>query len=164
METVAAEAAARPRRDAGGGGGRDRRRPLPSGSSSCEKGSRSSRPRRDEIARQALAATLRERLRRSLPEPPLDPGRLEQEAALWPPTASDVAEELQRLEGHLDQFGELLATSDEPVGKTLDFLTQEILRELNTLGSKSRDLRSTREVLDMKAEIEKIREQVQNVE
>ena len=52
----------------------------------------------------------------------------------------------------------------EAVGKTLDFLSQEILRELNTLGSKSRDLLSTREILEMKAETEKIREQVQNVE
>ena len=53
---------------------------------------------------------------------------------------------------------------DEPVGRTLEFIVQEIFRELNTLGSKSRDLTSTREILDMKAETEKIREQVQNVE
>jgi uncharacterized protein (TIGR00255 family) len=71
---------------------------------------------------------------------------------------------LQRLEGHLEQFARLLATSDEPVGKKLDFLAQEILRELNTLGSKGRDLQMIREVLDMKSEIEKIREQVQNLE
>ena len=77
---------------------------------------------------------------------------------------ADVAEELQRLRGHLDQFDTLLAKAPEAVGKTLDFLTQEILRELNTLGSKSRDLLSTREILEMKAQTEKIREQVQNVE
>ena len=94
---------------------------------------------------------------------PIDPGRLEQEAALIADRA-DVAEELQRLSGHLDQFDGILAGGKGSVGKTLDFLTQEILRELNTLGSKSRDLLSTREILDMKAETEKIREQVQNIE
>jgi uncharacterized protein (TIGR00255 family) len=118
--------------------------------------------RRDEIAR-SLAATLRERVRVLFPDVSLDPGRLEQEIALAADRA-DVAEELQRLRGHLDQFDALLASPPEAVGKTLDFLTQEILRELNTLASKSRDLASTREILDMKAEIEKIREQVQNVD
>jgi len=118
--------------------------------------------RRDEILGKALE-TLRERLRPLMAEPGLDPGRLEQEAALAA-DRSDVAEELQRLEGHLEQFAKLLATSDEPVGKKLDFLAQEILRELNTLGSKGRDLQMIREVLDMKSEIEKIREQVQNLE
>jgi uncharacterized protein (TIGR00255 family) len=118
--------------------------------------------RREEIARN-LAATLRERVRTLFPDVSLDPTRLEQEAALAADRA-DVAEELQRLQGHLDQFDGILAGAEGSVGKTLDFLTQEILRELNTLGSKSRDLASTREILDMKAETEKIREQVQNVE
>ncbi|HLN81377.1 MAG TPA: YicC/YloC family endoribonuclease [Thermoanaerobaculia bacterium] len=118
--------------------------------------------RRGEIVRRALD-TLRERLRVLLSEPGLDPGRLEQEAALAA-DRSDVAEELQRLEGHLQQFGSLLDSAREPVGKKLDFLAQEILRELNTLGSKGRDLQIIREVLEMKSEIEKIREQVQNLE
>ena len=118
--------------------------------------------RRDEILGKALE-NLRERLRPLMAEPGLDPGRLEQEAALYA-DRSDVAEELQRLKGHLEQFARLLARSDEPVGKKLDFLAQEILRELNTLGSKGRDLQMIREVLDMKSEIEKIREQVQNLE
>ncbi len=118
--------------------------------------------RRADIARQ-LATTIQERVRSLFADIPLDSGRLEQEAALAADRA-DVAEELQRLRGHLDQFGGLLARPPEGVGKRLDFLAQEILRELNTLGSKSRDLASTREVLEMKAETEKIREQVQNVE
>jgi uncharacterized protein (TIGR00255 family) len=118
--------------------------------------------RREEIARN-LSATLRERVKALFPDLTLDPARLEQEAALAADRA-DVAEELQRLGGHLDQFDGILAKGDGSVGKTLDFLTQEILRELNTLGSKSRDLASTREILEMKAETEKIREQVQNVE
>jgi uncharacterized protein (TIGR00255 family) len=118
--------------------------------------------RREEIARN-LAATLRERVRALFPDVAMDPTRLEQEAALAADRA-DVAEELQRLQGHLDQFDTILGKSDDAVGKKLDFLTQEILRELNTLGSKSRDLASTREILDMKSETEKIREQVQNIE
>jgi uncharacterized protein (TIGR00255 family) len=118
--------------------------------------------RRGEIVRKTLD-TLRERLQALISEVGLDPGRLEQEAALAA-DRSDVAEELQRLEGHLEQFAALLVSSREPVGKKLDFLAQEILRELNTLGSKGRDLQMIREVLEMKSEIEKIREQVQNLE
>jgi uncharacterized protein (TIGR00255 family) len=118
--------------------------------------------RRGEIVRRNLD-NLRERLKSLVAEAGLDPGRLEQEAALAV-DRSDVAEELQRLEGHLSQFGSLLTSAREPVGKKLDFLAQEILRELNTLGSKGRDLQMVREVLEMKSEIEKIREQVQNLE
>jgi uncharacterized protein (TIGR00255 family) len=118
--------------------------------------------RRGEIVRRNLV-NLRERLKLLIAEAGLDPGRLEQEAALAV-DRSDVAEELQRLEGHLSQFGSLLTSSREPVGKKLDFLAQEILRELNTLGSKGRDLQMVREVLEMKSEIEKVREQVQNLE
>jgi uncharacterized protein (TIGR00255 family) len=118
--------------------------------------------RREELARNH-AAVLKERVRALFGDVPIDPGRLEQEAALAA-DRSDVAEELQRLSGHLDQFDAILSNGNGSVGKTLDFLTQEILRELNTLGSKSRDLPSTREILDMKAETEKIREQVQNIE
>lgn len=117
--------------------------------------------RREEIVARLLSG-LRDRLKALVPDVPLDSGRLEQEAAIAADRA-DVSEELQRLAGHLVQFRELLE-ADDPVGKKLDFLTQEILRELNTLGSKARDLQLVREVLDMKSETEKIREQVQNVE
>ena len=118
--------------------------------------------RRGEIL-QRNVESLRERLRVLAAEPGIDPGRLEQEAALAADRA-DVAEELQRLEGHLQQFAGLLENAREPVGKKLDFLAQEVLRELNTLGSKGRDLQMIRDVLEMKSEIEKVREQVQNVE
>jgi uncharacterized protein (TIGR00255 family) len=118
--------------------------------------------RREEITRK-IFDTLRERIQALLPQMPLDSGRIEQEAAILA-DRSDISEELQRLEGHLQQFGELIAASPGPVGKRLDFLSQEVLRELNTLGSKARDLQLTREVLEMKSEIEKVREQVQNVE
>jgi uncharacterized protein (TIGR00255 family) len=69
-----------------------------------------------------------------------------------------------RLEAHLDQFRELISRAVEPVGKKLDFLTQEIQREINTIGSKCRDLSVTRDVIDFKSETEKVREQVQNLE
>ena len=118
--------------------------------------------RRTDIAAR-VRETVRERLRAIAAEFPMDPGRLEQEAALAA-DRSDIAEELHRLEGHLEQFAELIASADEPVGKKLEFLCQEILRELNTLGSKARDLPLVREVVDMKSELEKMREQVANVE
>jgi len=118
--------------------------------------------RRDEI-RRAIHATLRQRIAELWADAPIDPARVEQEAALAA-DRSDVAEELQRLEGHVNQFASLISSAAEPVGKKLEFLSQEILRELNTLGSKARDLRLVREVVDMKSETEKIREQLGNVE
>jgi len=117
--------------------------------------------RRDIVER--LHATLRERLAGLFADTPLDSERLEQEAVLLA-ERSDVAEELTRLDAHLDQFRDLLARATEPVGKKLDFLTQEVGREINTIGAKCRDLTVTRDVIDMKTEAEKIREQVQNLE
>jgi len=75
----------------------------------------------------------------------------------------DIAEELTRLASHLEQFEKILAEVG-PVGRKLDFLCQEIHRELNTVGSKSQHLDITRRILDAKNELERIREQVQNVE
>jgi uncharacterized protein (TIGR00255 family) len=75
----------------------------------------------------------------------------------------DIAEELTRLGSHLDQFGEL-CQSDDPVGRTMEFLLQEISREINTVGSKSSRLDVARHVIEFKNELERIREQVQNVE
>ncbi|HEX4666365.1 MAG TPA: YicC/YloC family endoribonuclease [Chthoniobacterales bacterium] len=76
---------------------------------------------------------------------------------------SDVSEELTRLESHLAQFAHHLR-KDEPVGRTLEFITQEISRELNTLGAKAGDGEISRRVVACKAEVEKIREQIQNLE
>ncbi len=75
----------------------------------------------------------------------------------------DIAEELTRLAHHLDELEKSLA-SDEAAGKKLDFLTQEMLREINTIGSKSRSAAIRSAVVESKAEVERIREQVQNVE
>jgi uncharacterized protein (TIGR00255 family) len=76
---------------------------------------------------------------------------------------SDISEELTRLDSHFKQYDEC-ARSGEPVGRTLDFLAQEMNREVNTIGSKASDSAIAREVVLMKAELEKFREQVQNVE
>ncbi len=117
--------------------------------------------RRQEVSARLLQS-LRERLAALVPDLPFDSTRLEQEAALSI-DKTDIAEELSRLQGHLSAFRELL-DANGPVGKKLEFLSQEILRELNTLGSKARDLQLVRDVVEMKSETEKIREQVQNVE
>ena len=115
-----------------------------------------------------LAAGYRARLTRRIdellgPQNPLDPGRLEQEVALMA-ERSDVSEEVTRLASHLDQFeGELTRTSCGS-GKKLEFITQELLRELNTIGSKIGDADLIRLVIEGKSEIEKIREQVANLE
>ena len=94
----------------------------------------------------------------------IDPARLAQEIAFLV-DRSDVTEELVRLGGHLGQARTVLAHPDgEPVGKRLDFLLQEIGRETNTVGSKASDLEISRLVLELKAEAEKVREQVQNLE
>ncbi|PYL73588.1 MAG: YicC family protein, partial [Verrucomicrobia bacterium] len=76
---------------------------------------------------------------------------------------ADVSEELTRLESHLAQFAHHLHRK-EPVGRTLEFITQEIFRELNTLGAKANDAAISQRVVACKAELEKIREQVQNLE
>jgi uncharacterized protein (TIGR00255 family) len=76
---------------------------------------------------------------------------------------SDVTEELTRLESHLAQFAHHLRSS-EPVGRTLEFITQEIFREVNTLGSKANDAGISQLVVTLKSELEKIREQIQNLE
>ena len=75
----------------------------------------------------------------------------------------DITEELTRLGSHLDQFLDL-CDRPEPVGRTLDFLTQELLREANTIASKSNDTAIARNVVEVKATIDRMKEQVQNVE
>ena len=76
---------------------------------------------------------------------------------------SDISEELTRLESHFDQVDGCLI-SNEPVGRKLDFLAQEMFREVNTIGTKANDSEISQEVVTLKTELEKIREQVQNVE
>lgn len=97
-----------------------------------------------------------------IPLAPEDHERLLKEVALFA-DRSDITEELTRLESHFGQFQECLA-QPEPVGRTLDFLAQELNREINTIGSKANDAAIAREVVTLKAELERIREQAQNIE
>ncbi|MFT5611607.1 MAG: hypothetical protein ACI9WC_000329 [Arenicella sp.] len=92
----------------------------------------------------------------------LDPSRLEQEMVIFL-QKTDVAEELDRLTVHVDEVESILS-KDEPSGRRLDFLMQELNREANTLGSKSQDPRLTKSSVDLKVFIEQMREQVQNIE
>jgi uncharacterized protein (TIGR00255 family) len=103
-----------------------------------------------------------EKMRELLGDAQIDEGRLITEAALF---ADRIAtdEETVRLKSHLGQLESILSEGGA-VGKKLDFLVQEINREINTIGSKAGDLEVTRIILDMKSELEKIREQIQNIE
>lgn len=103
---------------------------------------------------------LAERIRGMGYEP--DQGRLVQEVACFADRC-DISEEIVRLKSHLGQF-KTIAVSPEPSGRKLDFLIQEINREVNTIGSKGNDAVISQKVVDLKAELEKIREQVQNIE
>jgi uncharacterized protein (TIGR00255 family) len=105
---------------------------------------------------------LEERLSQLLPPKMVDPQRLAQEAAILA-ERSDISEETARLSSHLDQYHSLLKEGKE-IGKKLDFLLQEMQREINTILSKTGNLEITRMGIGAKADIEKLREQVQNVE
>jgi uncharacterized protein (TIGR00255 family) len=106
---------------------------------------------------------LRERIKNAgLPLPSEEDERLQKEIIYFA-DRSDITEELTRLQSHFKQFDECLK-SPEPVGRTLDFLAQEMNREVNTVGSKASDSAIAREVVLLKTELEKFREQVQNVE
>ena len=108
-------------------------------------------------------AQLLQRIRDAgLPAPGLEEERLMKEVFYFA-DRSDVTEELTRLQSHFQQFDDCLKSA-EPVGRTLDFLSQEINREINTLGSKANNSLISREIVRLKAELEKFREQVQNVE
>jgi uncharacterized protein (TIGR00255 family) len=109
-----------------------------------------------------LARRLSDRVAAVLGKGTVSEERLVQEAALLA-ERSDVTEELVRLDSHLDRLAELLRQKGS-VGKAIDFLIQEIHREINTIASKSADLDVTNLTLEAKGEIEKLREQVQNVE
>jgi uncharacterized protein (TIGR00255 family) len=112
--------------------------------------------------REEMAANLQRRLGELLGGQPLDEARVAQEVALLV-DRSDVSEEIDRLCSHVEHFRAVMREGNA-AGKRLDFLTQEVFRELNTLGAKCRNAEMTRAVLDAKVLCEQIREQVQNVE
>lgn len=107
-------------------------------------------------------AKLYARLKEMLGDVPIDEQRILTEAAIFADKIA-VAEETVRLRSHFAQFGKMLESAD-PVGRKLDFLVQEMNREANTIGSKATDAEIAYMVVDIKAEIEKIREQIQNIE
>jgi len=106
---------------------------------------------------------IRDRIKELLGETEVDENRLLQEVAYFA-ERSDINEEIVRLQSHLNQFDELLRSSEPADGRRLDFLTQELHREVNTIGSKTGDLETIQSIVRMKGEIGKLREQVQNIE
>ena len=128
------------------------------------------RARLSEVAAaaEALPARVRDQLRERIEDLLADTGaavdedRIVQEAAYHAERA-DITEELVRLRSHLEKLDTLLDSRDA-VGRTLEFVTQEIHRELNTIGSKTKDLEVADTIVDLKAELERVREQVQNIE
>ncbi|NOU95225.1 YicC family protein [Paenibacillus sp. LMG 31456] len=118
-----------------------------------------------QLAPQAVldyTAKLRLRIQELLQHPVIDEVRLATEVAVFAERAN-VDEEITRLQSHLQQFKQLL-DSMEPIGRKLDFLVQEMNREVNTIGSKANHAGLTTLVVEMKAELEKMREQIQNIE
>ncbi|PYI94654.1 MAG: YicC family protein [Verrucomicrobia bacterium] len=107
-------------------------------------------------------SALMERIEKAGLDLPVEDERLLKEVTIFA-DRSDISEELTRLESHLAQFAHHLR-KNEPVGRTLEFITQEIFRELNTLGAKSNDAGISQHVVACKSELEKIREQIQNLE
>jgi len=95
-------------------------------------------------------------------EKTIEPERLIQEVAIFADRVN-ITEEIVRLKSHIKQFKGMLA-SDKPVGRKMDFLVQEFNREANTITSKSNDFTITQKAVEIKGEIEKIREQIQNIE
>ena len=119
---------------------------------------RAAAPQSVEAYRERLAARVAE-LSRGVPA---DPARLAQEVAFFAERV-DVSEELTRLASHLAQLRALVA-SDAPAGRRLEFLVQEVNREVNTVGSKSQNAGIAAQVVELKAELERVREQIANVE
>lgn len=106
---------------------------------------------------------LENRIKELMSQQTLDDNRIAMEVAIFADRGS-IDEELVRLGSHLVQLRDILGINKQPVGRKLDFLVQEINREINTIGSKSNDIIITKNVLDLKSETEKIREQIQNIE
>lgn len=103
------------------------------------------------------------RIKELLNQQTIDENRIAMEVAIFADRCG-IDEELVRLGSHLTQLRDILNIKKQPIGRKLDFLVQEINREINTIGSKSNDIIITKNVLELKSEAEKIREQIQNME
>jgi uncharacterized protein (TIGR00255 family) len=122
-------------------------------------------PRMDELAGEArtmVRANFENRIRELLAELPVNEKRLYEEASAAA-QHGDISEEMTRLRVHLDAMSSLLKRTG-PIGKSIEFLLQEINRELNTMGAKAQNAKMSQITIEMKGEVEKMREQVQNVE
>lgn len=118
--------------------------------------------KRSPMVTESYRERLTNKLKAVLEDKNIDEARIITEAAIFSEKTA-VDEETVRLRSHISQFRKLIET-DEPVGKKLDFIVQEMNREVNTTGSKCQDLAITQMVVNLKSEIEKIREQIQNIE
>ncbi len=118
--------------------------------------------KRAPLIPQEYKEKLESRLSTLLQSDAVDPQRLAQEVAFFADKCC-IDEEITRIGSHIVQFRDIIS-SDEPVGRKLDFLVQEMNREANTMGSKANDIALTQSVLEIKSELEKIREQIQNLE
>ncbi len=148
--------------DAGAGRGAPGAGPDAAHGADAAGGNARSRSRRPP-SRSGIAQQLIERIKSAgLEAPGVEDERLLKEVVYFA-DRSDISEELTRLQSHFQQF-EDCRKSKEPVGRMLDFLAQEMNREINTIGSKANDSLISREVVTLKAELEKFREQAQNVE
>ncbi|MEL7568009.1 MAG: YicC/YloC family endoribonuclease, partial [Dehalobacterium sp.] len=117
---------------------------------------------RSPLVVQEYGEKLAQRIKELLGEVEVDESKLANEVAFFADRAS-ITEELVRLKSHLNQMEDILESNDS-IGRKLDFLVQEMNREINTIGSKANDLTINRYVVEVKSELEKVREQVQNLE
>jgi uncharacterized protein (TIGR00255 family) len=117
---------------------------------------------RSPLVLEAYHKRLSERLAEMAGGMEIDSSRLHQEVAYFA-DRSDITEEVVRIDSHLRQFGHMVE-SDEPIGRKMDFLLQEIHREVNTISAKANDVIISQKVVEIKAELEKMREQIQNIE
>ena len=117
---------------------------------------------RSPLVLEAYRKRLSERLAEMAQGMEIDTSRLYQEVAYFA-DRSDITEEVVRIDSHLRQFGQMLK-SDEPIGRKMEFLLQEIHREVNTISAKANDVVISQKVVETKAELEKMREQIQNIE
>jgi uncharacterized protein (TIGR00255 family) len=118
---------------------------------------------RSPLLTQEYQEKLRNRIREMIAQETVDESRIIQEVAIFADRVS-ITEEIVRLQSHVKQFNEVLNNGDEAVGRKSDFLVQEMFREINTVAAKANDIEMGQIVISVKAELEKIREQLQNIE
>jgi uncharacterized protein (TIGR00255 family) len=118
---------------------------------------------RSPLLTQEYQEKLRNRIREMIAQETVDESRILQEVAIFADRVS-ITEEIVRLQSHVKQFNEVLNNGDEAVGRKSDFLVQEMFREINTVAAKANDIEMGQIVISVKAELEKIREQLQNIE